>query len=188
MRSLGYAAGIGATGLLIAGGWMLYSMPAPAADTSAFVPLGGTAPQAAPARDIPAGWKEYRSGRHGFSLLHPQDLSVTEKMETATSYTILFEDAAGEKSFQIYLAPIEGDRVTPERFALDAPSGVMQEPRNIYVDGKQAVTFYGFDETVGKTSEVWFIYGGKLYEVATVKELGTWLLEILTTWRFVFPK
>jgi hypothetical protein len=99
--------------------------------------------------------------------------------------TVLFQSGEGEAGFQIYVAPINGTQITAERFAMDAPSGVRQEPREAVVDGVRAVAFYGFDAKVGKTTEIWFIHDHFLFEVATYKELDTWLYDLMQTWRFI---
>lgn len=141
-----------------------------------------------PEREPPDGYKEYRNEDFGFSLFYPASIEPKEFVDRGPELTVLFQSAEGEPGFEVYVAPISEDKITPERFARDAPSGVVQEPRNIYVDGAQAVTFYGFDAKVGKTSEVWTIKNTLLYEVSTYKELGSWLQEMMTTWRFATPK
>lgn len=141
-----------------------------------------------PERVPPTGYKEYRNEDFGFSVFYPEDIPPQEFVDRGPELTVLFQSGEGEPGFQIYVAPIAEDKITPERFARDAPSGVVQEPRNIFVDGTQAVTFFGFDAKVGKTSEVWMIKNHFLYEVSTYKELGTWLQEMMSTWRFATPK
>ena len=49
----------------------------------------------------------------------------------------------------------------------------------------KATAFYGHNDAMGDTREVWFIRGGFLYEDATYKELEPWLSEIMSTWKFL---
>jgi hypothetical protein len=99
--------------------------------------------------------------------------------------TAAFQKGDGEPGFQIYVAPINGNTITEERFRMDAPSGVRKGERAARIGGAEGVAFYGFEARMGQTYEVWFIKDGLLYEVSTYKELEEWLNEILATWRFI---
>jgi hypothetical protein len=99
--------------------------------------------------------------------------------------TVAFRAKAGEQGFQIYVAPINGTKITEERFLMDEPSGVKREPHDTTIDGAQALAFHGFDTGMGQTYEIWFIRAPFLYEVSTYKELEPWLNEIMSTWRFI---
>jgi hypothetical protein len=134
---------------------------------------------------VPAGYKEYRNTDYGFSVYYPPENSPQEFPDRDRAFTVLFQGAAGEPGFQIYVAPIKGTQITPERFSADEPSGVKQEPDDTVIDGVPAITFFGFDARLGKTREVWFIHNLLLFEVTTYKELDSWLSDIMKTWRFI---
>jgi hypothetical protein len=110
---------------------------------------------------------------------------VQEEHDRGHSLTVWFQSGGGEEGFQIYAAPINGDKITPERFQLDEPSGVKQAEKDVSVDGTPAMAFYGANEPMGQTYEIWFTHNGLLYEVMTYKELEPWLNEIMQTWRFL---
>jgi len=38
---------------------------------------------------------------------------------------------------------------------------------------------------LGDTAEIWFVSGGYLYEVTTLKPLAGWLSQIMGTWQFL---
>ena len=126
----------------------------------------------------------------GFSVYYPSEPPAgappKEYLDRGPERTVAFQGKDGEPGFQIYVAPIDGTKITPERFKRDAPSGVRLEPHDTQVAGVQAVAFQGFDGKIGKTHEVWFI-GTKpgraipsfLYEVSTYKELDSWLSDIM---------
>jgi len=99
--------------------------------------------------------------------------------------TVDFQREAGEKGFEIYVAPFNGNEITQEQFLRDEPSGVRKDQATTSVDGAQALAFHGFNAAIGQTYEVWFIHGPFLYEITTYKELETGLNEILSTWRFI---
>ncbi len=67
---------------------------------------------------------------------------------------------------------------------MDQPSGAFKEPHDITIDGMRAAMFFGYNPIMGNTREVWFTRGGYLYEVATDKDLDSWLAVIMTTWKF----
>jgi hypothetical protein len=138
-----------------------------------------------PERAAPAGEKEYRSDAYHFSLLYPENLSVHEYPESGGAITVTFEDVDALQGFQVYIAPFAEQHVTEERFAADEPSGVRQDPKDITVDGAVGAAFYSWNDTVGDTSEVWFIHGGYLYEATSIKPLDAWFREIMSTWKFI---
>lgn len=139
---------------------------------------------AAPAREVPSGMKEYRSDQYHFSVLYPAELPSSESHDRGDAMTVSFQGQEGSTGFQIYVAPINGDKITADRFVLDEPSGVRREPKDIDIDGVPGISFYGFDAHVGETAEVWFIKDGFLYEVTTYKELASWLSDIMQSWQF----
>lgn len=171
----------------VGGGWYFFFLPSPAATELPFAlaPVRLPSEQEALVRKVPEGWREYRSEWYGFSLRYPAELTVSERKESARSYSVVFEDAKKETGFQIYIVAYKGETITDEQFLNDSPLGVRDEPQALQVGGVSAVHFLGKDVNLGPTAEVWFIHRGHLFEVATVRELDAWLMEILGTWRFL---
>jgi hypothetical protein len=77
------------------------------------------------------------------------------------------------------------DKITQERFAMDEPSGVMNSPINITLDGAAATEFLSSNTAMGDSREIWFLRGGYLYEITTPRALDAWLLNIMQTWHFI---
>ncbi len=136
-------------------------------------------------RDVPKGFLEYRNEMYSFSLIYPEDLSVVERFQFGGAVTITYENIKGEKGFQIFIVPYNEPQVSLERFRIDMPSLIQKDLVSIDVDGAVGASFYGFDENLGETKEVWFINRGFLYEVTTLKPLESWLNEIIKTWEFI---
>ena len=136
-------------------------------------------------RNITGGYNGYLSTDYKFSVFYPHDLMFDQRDEGKGAKSIVFKDAEGTKGFQIFIVPYSDTTITTERFNLDEPSGVLEEPQNTTVDGVKATAFYGQNPEMGDTREVWFIRDGFLYEVATYKSLETWLPEIMSTWKFL---
>jgi len=141
--------------------------------------------EAAGARTVPDGWREYQNIAYRFSLLHPQGLEVKEYPEGGNALTLTFQNVKEQKGFQIFIVPYEEPQVSEERFKRDLPSGVRANLTNIIVDGATGAAFYSANTLLGETREVWFIYGGFLYEVTTLKSLEMWLDSVMQTWKFI---
>lgn len=162
----------------------------PAAALSDAVPVAVHEQVVAPATStvnvtsLPDGFVSYANAKYHFSLAYPKELKVTEHLEQSGATTVTFEDAAGEQSFQIFLAPYAKTEIDQERFKLDEPSGVMDQPTDITIDGTRATMFFGRNGIMGDTREVWFVHTGSLFEVTTYKDLDPWLAQIMSTWKW----
>ena len=132
----------------------------------------------------PAGWKEYSNPAYHFLLYYPPDLALTEHVEPGGEHTAVFDDSSNNYGFQIFIVPYSGTQITQARFNLDEPSGVMQSPVDVIIDGTRGTIFYSNNALMGDTRELWFIRDGLLYEVTTYKPLDTWLADIMKTWKF----
>lgn len=133
-----------------------------------------------------AGTREYKSILFRFALSYPKDLQVQEYSEGSAT-TIAFEDPSSGYGFQIFIVPYLEDQISPERFAMDVPSGVMMESTGVMVNGTRATMFYSKNAVMGDTREVWFVKNGFLYEVTTYKALDHWLAKILSAWTWNAP-
>jgi hypothetical protein len=135
-------------------------------------------------RTPPRGYTEYQNTTYGFSLFYPSDLSLSVSNGGGDSETIVLQDVKTVRGFQVFIVPYSGTQVTEQRFLEDEPSGVSDDLQNITVDGAAAAAFYSTDPDLGDTYEAWFIHGGYLYEVTTLKPLASWLSQIMETWQF----
>lgn len=136
-------------------------------------------------RTIPAGWREYRSATYRFSLLYLQELAMNEHVEEGGAMTITFQNPDKGEGFQIFIVPYNESQVSPARFKMDIPSGVRTDMTDVTIDGAVGAAFYSTHALLGDTREVWFIKGGYLYEVTTLKPLEAELVPILQTWQFI---
>jgi hypothetical protein len=147
-------------------------------------PVTDAQPLARP-RTPPAGYKEYRSDFYRFQMFYPDDLAVTLIHEKDSAATITFQNADHSQSLQIFVMPYGDPKISKERFKTDLPSGIIDQPTNISIDGAAASEFYSKDATLGDTYEVWFVGRGFLYEVTTYKELSDWLKPLMGSWQFL---
>ena len=176
---------------LIGGFFVLKKISSGTASAFTLGTTSTTSPQATFVAHVPSEktlqeYKEYRSNEYHFSIQYPSDIPPQESHDLGHTMTLDFQQGAGEKGFEIYVAPVSGNEITQEQFLRDEPSGVRQDPTTISVDGTQALAFHGFNAAIGQTYEVWFIHGPFLYEITTYKELETGFNnKILSTWRFI---
>jgi hypothetical protein len=132
----------------------------------------------------PPNTKQYQSNAYHFSLFYPDNLTVTERPGAGGSMVLLFEDLASQHGFDIFIVPYAEPKITQERFAMDEPSGVMQDPQNVTIDGAPATEFFSTNQDMGASREIWFLHGGFLYEVTAPQSLDSWLLQTIQTWQF----
>ncbi len=137
-----------------------------------------------PVVQAPPNSKLYQSNDYHFSVYYPDHLSVDQQSVGSNAAVILFKDKALSEGFQIFVTPYGDSKITEARFKMDEPSGVMNSPQNITIDGAPATEFLSTNPAMGASREIWFLHGGYLYEVTTPQPLDPWLLSIMQTWKF----
>jgi hypothetical protein len=142
------------------------------------------APAAASNLTPPPNSKEYQSTTYRFSLYYPDDLTVSEQQGASGSMVVLFRDQMTGQGFDIFIVPYDEPKITQATFLMDEPSGVMNDPQNITIDGAAATEFFGTNPAMDASREIWFLRGGFLYEVTAPQPLDSWLLQIMETWKF----
>lgn len=170
----------------------LFAMPIPTPDVAQSTPLSASSSPSeltsmrppAPHRTPPTRQKEYRNDFYLFSLFVPEGMIVEEFQETGTRLTVVFTDEEAGNEFQVYVQPYGLSEITEKLFKADMPSGVMDDPQEIKIDGVTATAFTGFVAGFGDTHEVWFVKNGFLYEVTAPAALDAWLSEIMKSWMF----
>lgn len=121
---------------------------------------------------------------YNFTFEYPKSFASSSEDIEGGGKVITVESTEPKKGFQITTVPFdESEVLTPERIKQDLPDLVMDNVKNIEVDGFSALSFNSNDENLGDTFEVWFNAGGSLYQIQTYKEFNTELLEILKTWK-----
>lgn len=135
-------------------------------------------------REIPVGFKEYRNGMYGFSLLYPEGFAVKEMQESAISHSTLFANKEGT-GFQVYVVYYPETKITDAQFTRDVPSGKRTDIQEAMVDGTRAVMFTSSDIQAGDLREVWFIRNSYLYEVTAPAVFADDLMKVMNTWKFI---
>ena len=136
-------------------------------------------------QSVSANLRRYQNAAFHFSLDYPSELQVLEYKEKGEALTVTFQNPNATEGFEVYITPYTQSQVTQQRFETDEPSGVMQDPTAVVIAGVPATMFFGNNGLMGDTREVWFIHSSYLYEVATYKNLDSWLSQIMATWKFL---
>ncbi|MBI2023160.1 hypothetical protein HYT01_01175 [Candidatus Giovannonibacteria bacterium] len=121
-----------------------------------------------------------------YSFFYPKGFIASPMKYSEDSETLVVEKG-DRQGFQIFAAPFEEENaLTAERIAQDLPDLVMKNAVKVTFGGNniQGVAFSSHDEEVGDTYEVWFTYGGNLYQVMAYKEFEKGLQDILATFKF----
>jgi len=85
---------------------------------------------------------------------------------------------------QIYVSPFDEDIVlTAERIKNDLPEMKMESIGEAKVGEIQAVSFVSTNEIGQKTSEIWFVKGGNLYQASTLEANSQNMAQIIDSWR-----
>jgi hypothetical protein len=134
---------------------------------------------------VPPGRQEYSNKKYQFSLSHPENLRIMEFDEGGGAMTVTFQNEAEGKGLQIFIVPYTGGQVSEDQFKQDVPSGVRNDLKEVTIDGATGASFYSTNALLGETAEIWFIHGGYLFEVTSLKPLDEWLDTIMETWQFI---
>jgi hypothetical protein len=166
-------------------GWKYGLFSAPGRNSPGDLPASPIETATSSVVSAPPGWSAYRNARYHFALFYPNGLEIRAYEEKGSASTITFQDEKRGIGFQIFVVPYGESQVSQERFLLDEPSGVREEPITVSVDGAVGAAFYGKDVRLGDTREVWFIKDGILYELTAPRSESDWLQGIIDTWKFI---
>lgn len=137
-----------------------------------------------PQRGGDAGGSTYTNEVFGFSVVFPDGYKTTE-LEDDLGKTILVKGEGEKHEFQIFIMPFDEDGpISPERIREDIPEVIIEDPQNITLSGTAALLFWGSNESLGKTRELWFVHGGNLYQISSYAEFDAGLSKIMSTWKF----
>jgi len=124
----------------------------------------------------------YTNDVYRFSFSLPQSFSVRE-MEGV----VVIENAAGD-GVQVLITPIEEDipNLTAEIIQTDIPDLAVREPEVVEIgEGRTGLAFLSDNEAFdGASREVWFVFGGSLYQISTYERLDPLVQAIFRTWEF----
>lgn len=123
----------------------------------------------------------YQHQKPHFSFAIPEGHTVGEVIEQGGE-TIVVQDVSTGLGFQLFISPFDEDiTLTQERIRQDLPGLVMESVQTIPIAERTGVAFVSQNQTFGTSREVWFVYGGYLYQMSTYLESEVLLLRVLET-------
>lgn len=131
--------------------------------------------------------KKYTNSEYGFSFSYPAELKIGQFYDGEGESIVVEDPVSNRASFQLYIAPIEaGVELTPALIQRELPGTVVRNAKKIELDGRaQGILFESnspaFD---GGSVELWFVYGGNVYQATSYPEGAERMTAILGTWRF----
>ncbi len=129
------------------------------------------------------GWKRYASARHEFAVEYPGEFSVTSYDEGGPAETIVFQ--SGGRGLQVLVSGYaEKQPLTVEGIRTLQPLTEIDDPQEVMIGGVPAVLFWSTTSELGKTGEVWFVRGGRMYAVTARASDDALLSQIMATWKF----
>ena len=128
----------------------------------------------------------YKNTEYDFSLQYPKGLIIKEFDEGDGSTTIVFQKPDDILvGFQIYVTPYTESTITGDRILFDS-TGVIEDLKEESLrEDLLVATFRSEAPILGKTTEIWFIHGGYLFEITSTASLDTWLRDIIKTISFI---
>ncbi len=129
----------------------------------------------------------YISADYGFAFKHPPSFTVTE-MPAENGLVILVENIKEQIGVQILITPFDGQDqdLTKADIAAEIPDLKISDEQEVLIgSGRKGLAFMSDNPAFGGQSrEVWFVYGGRLYQISTYAELDRFLKGLFGTWEF----
>ena len=139
--------------------------------------------------DLP---KTFRHPDLKFSFSYPDGFTASRLPQTEGGETVVVQDTKRQAGFQIHLEPYDDPDtdITAERLARDIPEMKVKDPQEVLVgapstsSGQAAGKGLAWVASDTGTREVWFIFGGTLYQLTAPLSNDTLLQRVLNTWSF----
>ena len=135
-----------------------------------------------------ANSKEFRDAGRGFSFRYPNHLSVSNFADASGGEIILVQSPEQAEGFQIAISPFDepGTTLTADMIERDIPDLAIRDSQDLLLgETGKGVAFISDNPSFGGNSrEVWFVYGGDLYQISTYARLDPLLQSVLGTWKF----
>src|SRR3989344_5540467 len=138
----------------------------------------------------------YENPDYSFSFKYPKGFNATE-LSDDNGDTVLVQSSASDKKsyeveprkgFQVYITPFdEAETLSRERILQDLSASEVIDPKEVLIgegNAINAVIFLSTNPSFGKTREIWFVYGGFLYQVTTYEGADAFIGPILDTLEF----
>jgi hypothetical protein len=130
----------------------------------------------------------YTSAKHHFSFKYP-DAYTVRPIEGDDGDVVLIENETTHKGIQIAITLYSDPdtNITADRVRRDVPDLAIANPQPLNIGGgnSSGLAFESNNPAFGGASrEVWFVFGGELYQISAYAEYDALLRAIFATWNF----
>ncbi len=136
---------------------------------------------------VPPMERDYQNEQFRFSLKLPQGFTATELPFDGEGTPVVLQDAQGN-GIQIYVREVEGNprNLTEAQIRTSIPDMKMENAQAVEIgENSSGVAFMSDSPDYGGASrEVWFYFGGNLYQVSTYARLDNLLQAMFSSWQF----
>ncbi len=132
--------------------------------------------------------KKYTNSAYGFSFEYPKEFTVGQFYDGEGESIVLQSASSSSRlGMQVFIAPTDLPvELTPSLIQKELPGTLVKNPQKIELDGKAKGILFESNNPAfdGKSAELWFYYGGNVYQVTSYPEGAGKMTEIMGTWRF----
>jgi|GEM_PF-890987 len=132
--------------------------------------------------------EEYTSPVYGFSFKYPKDFTVTAVPDGTGAEAVLVQNPAKNIGVQILITKNDepDSDMTEAAIRQNIPDLKISDFQEVLIGaGRKGLAFTSDNEAFGGASrEVWFIFGGYIYQISTYAETDEFLKGLFGTWRF----
>ncbi len=190
--------GVGAALAVALGGAFFFMHRPPAASSGAALSASAVAPSTSsalgPGQSVTAlspSEKKYTDASTGFSFAYPAGFTISSfgSPYDASGETVLLQEDEGSKGLQVLVTPFDESVVlTAARIHHDLPQLDMADvsTRTVGQGSRtaQAVVFKSANSSIGNSSEAWFLYEKRLYQVSAAADSSVAFSNVLDSWQF----
>lgn len=134
---------------------------------------------------ISAAFRTYTHSVHGFSFDYPADWVIDDSFKEEGEEAVLIQNE--ETGIAVFIYPFdEPGPITKKRVLKDVPDMKIENEIALKI-ANGSIDALGFDSNereLGPTKEVWFVYGGYLYQISGAEGSGETLYKVVSSWKF----
>lgn len=131
--------------------------------------------------------EKYSHLANRFSFSYPKGFMVISMPNDGVE-TIVVQNTATKVAAQITISPFKGDDmdITPDIIKVDIPDMKIDNPQEVPVGpSRKGLAFISDNPAFGsKSSEIWFVFKGNLYQISTYYRFDGFLKGLFATFKF----
>jgi hypothetical protein len=130
--------------------------------------------------------ENYENSKYHFSFKYPKEFKVTESHQEKSDVVTIQNTETG-LGVQVVISSYGADEdITKEKIHADIPDLTINSEQVIQIGtNRKGLAFLSDNPAFGgKSRDVWFIYGGNLYQISTYASQDALLKGVFSNWKF----